>query len=167
MAKTEQKYVVDKETVEHLVVMLRDGVRGGATDGELREQTWEILDPQYRSKTDQAFREMKEGKVKRFKNADRVIEDLESRRAILSWAPAYAPMLEEITRTYAFRTSEGSTRRSGILSIPTTPHALGGPSTANGRVPTGTTSDEQPGYSIRSTQARVVIFLRSGPHSIY
>ena len=78
-AKTEQRYVVDRETVEDLVAMLRDGVREGATDDELREQTWEILNPQYRNKTDQAFREMKEGKVKRFKNADQMIEDLESR----------------------------------------------------------------------------------------
>ena len=78
MAKTEQRYVVDKETVEHLVAMLRDGVKGGAADDELREQTWEILNPQYRGKTDQAFREMKEGKAKHFKNADQMIEDLES-----------------------------------------------------------------------------------------
>ena len=79
MARTEQKYLVDRETVEHLVAMLKDGVKEGATDAELKEQTWEILDSEYRNKTDQSLNEMKEGKAKRFKNADEMIKDLESR----------------------------------------------------------------------------------------
>ena len=79
LAKTEQKYLVDRETVEHLVAMLRDGVEKGASDEEIREQTWEILDSGYREGTDQAFREMKEGRVKRFKNAKQMIRDLETR----------------------------------------------------------------------------------------
>ncbi|MBI4258515.1 MAG: hypothetical protein HY619_06135, partial [Thaumarchaeota archaeon] len=52
MARAEQKYLVDKETVEHLIAMLRDGLARGSSDKEIREQTWEILDPQYRAKTD-------------------------------------------------------------------------------------------------------------------
>ena len=79
MAKTEQKYLVDKETVEHLVAMLKDGVKEGATDAELKEQTWEILDSEYRNRTDRSLQEMKEGKAKRFKNTDEMIKDLESR----------------------------------------------------------------------------------------
>ncbi|MDG6909276.1 MAG: hypothetical protein JRN08_02810 [Nitrososphaerota archaeon] len=79
MAKTEQKYLVDRETVEHLVAMLRDGMEKGASDEEIREQTWEILDPGYRERTDQALREMKEGRAKRFKNAKQMIRDLETR----------------------------------------------------------------------------------------
>lgn len=79
LAKTEQKYLVDKATVEHLVAMLRDGVEKGASDEEIREQTWEILDSGYRERTDQALREMKEGRVKRFKNAKQMIRDLETR----------------------------------------------------------------------------------------
>jgi hypothetical protein len=79
MARTEQKYLVDKETVEHLVAMLRDGVEKGASDEEIREQTWEILDPGYREKTDQALKEMREGRIKRFKNAKQMIRDLETR----------------------------------------------------------------------------------------
>ncbi len=78
MARVEQKYLVDKETVEHLIEMLRDGVERGSSDKEMREQTWEILDSQYRAKTDQAFKEMNEGRVKRFKNAEQMIHDLES-----------------------------------------------------------------------------------------
>ena len=70
---------MDRETVEHLLAMLKHGVKEGATDTELKEQTWEILDSDYRNRTDQSLREMKEGKAKRFKNADEMIRDLESR----------------------------------------------------------------------------------------
>ena len=76
MARAEQKYLVDKETVEHLITMLRDGLARGSSDKEIREQTWEILDPQYRAKTDQAIKEMNEGRVKRFKNPEQMIKDL-------------------------------------------------------------------------------------------
>jgi hypothetical protein len=76
MTRAEQRYLVDKETLEHLVAMLRDGVARGSSDKEIREQTWEILDSQYRAKTDQALKEMKEGRAKRFKNAEHMIKDL-------------------------------------------------------------------------------------------
>ena len=79
MARTEQRYLIDRETVEHLVAMLREGIKEGASDDELREQTWEVLDPEYRNKTDQSLKEMKEGRTKRFKNADQMIRDLEAR----------------------------------------------------------------------------------------
>jgi hypothetical protein len=79
MAKTDQKYLVDRETVDHLVAMLKDGVREGASEEELKEQAWEILDSEYRARTDQSLKEMKEGKSKRFKNADEMIKDLEAR----------------------------------------------------------------------------------------
>jgi hypothetical protein len=78
MARVEQRYLVDRETLEHLIEMLRDGVERGASDREMREQTWEILDPQYRAKTDQALKEMKGERVKCFKNAEQMIHDLES-----------------------------------------------------------------------------------------
>lgn len=78
MARVEQKYLVDRETVEHLIAMLRDGVARDASDKEIQEQTWEILDSQYRAKTDQAFKEAREGRVKRFKNAEQMIRDLEA-----------------------------------------------------------------------------------------
>ena len=76
MARAEQKYLVDRETVEHLIAMLREGVERGSSDKEIREQTREILDPKYRTKTDQAIKEMNEGRVKRFKNAEQMIKDL-------------------------------------------------------------------------------------------
>jgi hypothetical protein len=76
MARVEQKYLVDKETLEHLIAMLRDGIARGATDKEIREQTSEILDSQYRARVDQALKEAREGKVKRFKNAEQMIKDL-------------------------------------------------------------------------------------------
>ncbi|MDG6920257.1 MAG: hypothetical protein JRN44_00670 [Nitrososphaerota archaeon] len=79
MARTEQKYLVDRETVEHLVAMLKEGVREEASDEALKEQTWEILDSEYRSRTDQSLREMKEARTKRFKNAGEMIRDLDSR----------------------------------------------------------------------------------------
>jgi len=78
MARAEQKYLVDRETVEHLVAMLRDGMEKGASDEEIREQTWEILDSSNRERTDQALKEMREGKIKRFKNAKQMIRDLET-----------------------------------------------------------------------------------------
>ena len=76
MARAEQKYLVDRETVEHLIAMLREGVERGSSDKEIREQTREILDPKYRTKTDQAIKETNEGRVKRFKNAEQMIKDL-------------------------------------------------------------------------------------------
>ena len=76
MARAAQKYLVDKETVEHLIAMLKDGLASGSSDKEIREQTWEILDAQYREKTNLALKEMNEGKVKRFKTAEQMIKDL-------------------------------------------------------------------------------------------
>jgi hypothetical protein len=76
MGKAEQKYLVGKETVDHLIAMLRDGIARGATDKEIREQTSEILDSRYRAKVDQALKEAREGKVRRFKNAEQMIKDI-------------------------------------------------------------------------------------------
>ena len=78
MAKTGQKYVIDREALNHLLAMIRDGIAEGASDNELSEQTFEILDPEFRARVDQSLKEAKEGKVKRFKNADEMIEDLHS-----------------------------------------------------------------------------------------
>ena len=79
MARVEQKHLVGKETVEHLVAMFREGVEKGASDEEIREQTWEILDSGYRGRTDQALKEMREGRIKRFKSANQMIRDLATR----------------------------------------------------------------------------------------
>lgn len=79
MAKTEQKYLIDKEALEHLIDLLRDGLSKGASEKEIWDQAYEILDSEYRSKTDQSFKEMKEGKIKRLKNAEEMIRDLGSR----------------------------------------------------------------------------------------
>ena len=76
MARAEQKYLVDRETVDHLIALLKDGLAKGSDDKDIREQTWEILDAQYREKTDLALKEMSEGKTKRFKNAEQMIKDL-------------------------------------------------------------------------------------------
>ena len=76
MARAEQKYLIDRETVDHLIAMLKDGLAKGSNDKDIREQTWEILDAQYREKTDMALKEMSEGKTKRFKNAEHMIKDL-------------------------------------------------------------------------------------------
>jgi len=78
MARVEQKYLIDRGVLDHLLSMLRDGVARGASDKEIREQAREILDPEYRTKTDQALRERAEGRVKRFKDAEEMIEDLHS-----------------------------------------------------------------------------------------
>lgn len=79
MARAQQKYVIDKEALDHLLAMLRDAIAQGASDEEIREQTREILDSQYRGKTDQALRERAEGRVKRFRNSEEMISDLRSR----------------------------------------------------------------------------------------
>ena len=79
MVRAEQKYLIDRETLDHLLAMLRDGVARGASDEEIREQTREILDPDYRAKVDRALKEVAEGKVRRFKNAEEMIRDLHSR----------------------------------------------------------------------------------------
>ena len=78
MAKTEQKYIIDREALDHLLAMIRDGIAEGASDKEISEQTFEILDPEYRARVDQSLKEVKEGRVKRFKGADEMIEDLHS-----------------------------------------------------------------------------------------
>jgi len=78
MARAEQKYLVDKETLDHLLALLRDGVSKGVTDAQISRQVEEILDPEYRVSTDKSLKEMREGKVKRFKNADEMIRDLRS-----------------------------------------------------------------------------------------
>lgn len=79
MARAQQKYLIDGETLDHLLAMLRDGVSKGASDEEIREQTREILDPDYRAKVDRSLKEASEGKVRRFKNAEEMIRDLHSR----------------------------------------------------------------------------------------
>jgi len=78
MARVEQKYLIDREALEHLLSLLRDGVAQGASDKEIWEQTLEILDSEYRAKTDRALREAAEGKVKRFKDANAMLDDLHS-----------------------------------------------------------------------------------------
>jgi len=78
MAKVEQKYLVDREVLEHLLSLLRDGLAQGTSDREIWEQTLEILDPEYRTKTDRALREAAEGKVKRFKDSKAMLDDLHS-----------------------------------------------------------------------------------------
>ena len=78
MAKTEQKYVIDREVLNHLLAMIRDGVAHSASDSEISEQTFEILDSDYRAGVDRSLKEAKEGRTKRFKNADEMIEDLHS-----------------------------------------------------------------------------------------
>jgi len=78
MTRTEQRYLIDREALEHLIALLKDALKSGATDEQIWEQTWEILDPQYRTRTDQAFKEMLEGRTKRFKTAEDMIIDLES-----------------------------------------------------------------------------------------
>ena len=78
MARVEQKYLIDREALDHLLATLRDGVARGASDKEIRKQVREILDPEYRMETDQALRERAEGRVKRFKNAKEMIGDLHS-----------------------------------------------------------------------------------------
>jgi len=79
VVRAEQKYLIDRETLDHLLAMLRDGVARGASDEEIREQTEEILDPDYRAKVDRALKEAAEGKVRRFKNVEGMIRDLHSR----------------------------------------------------------------------------------------
>jgi len=76
LARGELEYLVDRETVEHLIAMLKDGLARGSSDKEIRQQTWEILDTQYRSRTDQSIKEMNEGKAKRLKNAQQMTKDL-------------------------------------------------------------------------------------------
>lgn len=78
MAKVEQKYLIDKEGLEHLIAMLKDALKSGATDEEIWEQSLEILNSQYRTRTNQAFKEMRKGRTTRFKTAEDMIRDLES-----------------------------------------------------------------------------------------
>ena len=50
----------------------------GASGRGIWEQTPEILDPEYRAKTDRALRRAAEGEVKRFKDAKAMLDDLRS-----------------------------------------------------------------------------------------
>ncbi len=78
MAKAELTYRIDEETLDHLIAMLKDAIKKGATDEEIREQSREILDSQYRAKTDQSIKEMKQGRIKRFKSSDDMMKSLRS-----------------------------------------------------------------------------------------
>ena len=79
MAKTEQKYLIDKEALEHLITLIRDVLSKGASEKDIWDQAYEILDSENRSKTDRSLKEMKEGEVKRFSKPEEMIKDLESR----------------------------------------------------------------------------------------
>lgn len=78
MARTAQKYLIDRDALDYLLAMLRDGISQGASDKELWEQTREILDADYRKKVDQALAEKAAGRVRRFKNPEEMIRDLGS-----------------------------------------------------------------------------------------
>lgn len=78
MAKAEPNYRIDEETLDHLIAMLKGAIKKGATDEEIKEQYREILDSQYRAKTDQSIKEMKQGRIKRFKSSDDMIKALRS-----------------------------------------------------------------------------------------
>ncbi len=168
MARLEQKYLVDKEALEHIVALLRDSLAKGANEREIWEQIWEILDPEYRAKTDQAFREMKAGRVRRFKNAEEMIKDLKSRWETLAWSPAYTPTFK---RDYKNLSSDNQQRvNEAIRSILDSedPKTLG-------RLKFGKWQGAYGydiGRSIRGLYSveprqRIVTFLRCGQHSIY
>ena len=110
MPRAEQKYLIDRETLEHLLAMLRDGVSRGASDQVISEQVEEILDVQYRADTDQSMKERAEGRIKRFKDVDAMIRDLrvlaEQRRACLGLRLSRRPS-NEVTGISVNSTSSG------------------------------------------------------------
>ena len=78
MAKTVETYRIDKDALEHLMAVLKDAIKKGATDDEIQEQVYEILDVKYRIDADQSFGEMRKGNANGFRSINQMVNDLRS-----------------------------------------------------------------------------------------
>lgn len=77
MAKAEQ-IVTDRKTLKELVEFMEEAVKEGLTKEEIASQIDLLLDKGARKRLRQSLRDLKEGRVRRFKGPKQLIEDLHS-----------------------------------------------------------------------------------------
>ncbi len=77
MAKAEQ-IVTDRKTLRELVEFMEEAVKEGLTKKEIASQIDLLLDKDARKRLKQSLRDLKEGRVRRFKGPKQLIEDLHS-----------------------------------------------------------------------------------------
>jgi hypothetical protein len=77
MAKTEQ-IVTDRKTMKELVEFMEEAVREGLTKEEINSQIDLLLDQNGRGRLEKSLKEIRKGKVKRFKNPQDPLKVLHS-----------------------------------------------------------------------------------------
>jgi hypothetical protein len=77
MAKTEQ-IVTDRKTMKELVEFMEEAVREGLTKEEITSQVDLLLDAAARGRLEKSLKEVRKGKVKRFKDPQALLKALHS-----------------------------------------------------------------------------------------
>jgi uncharacterized Zn finger protein len=77
MAKTEQ-IVTDRKTMKELVEFMEEAVKEGLTKEEINSQIDLLLDQNVRGRLERSLKEIRKGKVKRFKNPQDLLKALHS-----------------------------------------------------------------------------------------
>lgn len=75
MAKTEQ-VVTDRKTLRQMVELMEEAVKEGLTKEEIASQVDLMLDKGAQKRLNQALRDVKEGRVRRFKEPKELIANL-------------------------------------------------------------------------------------------
>jgi regulatory protein YycI of two-component signal transduction system YycFG len=77
MAKTEQ-IVTDRKTMKELVEFMEEAVREGLTKDEINSQVDLLLDQAARVRLEKSLKEIRKGKVKRFRDPRALLKALHS-----------------------------------------------------------------------------------------
>lgn len=77
MAKTEQ-IVTDRKTMKELVEFMEEAVREGLTKGEINSQVDLLLDQAARGRLEKSLKEVRKGKLKRFRDPQALLKVLHS-----------------------------------------------------------------------------------------
>ncbi|MCP8316790.1 MAG: hypothetical protein H3Z51_08020 [archaeon] len=77
MTKAEE-IVIDRKTMKEIIEFMEEAVKEGLSRDEIMSQIDLILDKEAQKRIEQSERDIKEHRVKRFKTAEELLEDLHS-----------------------------------------------------------------------------------------
>lgn len=77
MTKAEE-IVIDRKTMREIIEFMEEAVKEGLSRDEIMSQIDLIIDKEAQKRIEQSERDIKEHRVKRFKTAEELLEDLRS-----------------------------------------------------------------------------------------
>ena len=75
MTKAEE-IVIDRKTMREIIEFMEEAIKEGLSKDEIMSQIDLILDKEARKRIEQSEKDIKEHRVKRFKTAEELLEDL-------------------------------------------------------------------------------------------